>query len=733
MAIIPKFRNKGKPTIQVLPTSPVEKEETPNISDEIAIVDASKLPKSARKVLKIGLEYGGASGRELRFQDPEYDLSEVAAAYDTESYFRRACDKYVEQIWKQGFKIVGKEDKAVRYIRRRLKEIARVTGISTKQLLEDIANQIVPYSNCFIVKKRDPRSSTGNVRITFDGYKLNPVAGYFVLDATSMKIARNIHGTVKKYQQFIQGNPKPKKEFSPIDMIHMHSYRKVGLAAGTPMVTPVLDDIRALRRMEEGIEQLIFQHVIPLLHYKIGTEDQPAIDDEIQALKTTVQDMPSNGVIVTPERHEIQAIGAEGRSIRAEGYLNYFKQRVWAGLGMSGVSFGEGDTANRSTALTMDANLQDTSRKFQQIIKQFFDEEIVDELLLEGGFDLDDEAEDRLVELFIPEIDLDTKTKIEAHNLLQYEGNAISHKELREAMGRDPMSDEEWKLTNWELVEKPKALIMAVDETSPFTKSEIKTTPSKATSNAAQPQNQYGKKVGTKPPINANAEICDTAKSYVDYQLEIQDETTISIESQTLLERLNYSICAQTIKNRYNMLRDATAEIGINSNNDKELAISKSAALLGFTDDTMTFILSAIQYGINDFAIDSELQPYIKNEASIINSLRTQINNSYSKLITDLYNRLKIEPDSTYVIATFDTLEFRIDFNVRTSLMRAYNLGYALAARDSEIEELDVISETDTDHTCSSHGKVVNLKNFDMERLPPFHVNCVCRLKTRSK
>ena len=369
MGILPKFlRNRNKTTTATILPKHIPVPEA-KVSDEIEVIDRkTQLPKRARAVAKIGLEYGGAKGRELRFLDPEYNLSEVAAAMDTEAYFRRSIDKYIEHIWKQGFKIVGKDDKAVKYIRRRLMEIARVTGMPTWQLLEDIAGQLVPYANCFIVKKRDPQSSSGGIRINFDGKALDPVAGYFVLDATSIKIARDTHGTVKKYEQYIEGNPEPAKKFNPINMIHIYTHRKIGLAAGTPMVTPVLDDIRALRRMEEGIEILIFQHAIPLFHYTVGTDESPALDEEIQLLKTTIQDMPSNGVIVTPERHDIQAIGAEGRSVRAEGYLTYFKQRVWAGLGMSGVSFGEGDTANRSTAMTMDGNVQDTSRKFQQCI-----------------------------------------------------------------------------------------------------------------------------------------------------------------------------------------------------------------------------------------------------------------------------------------------------------------------------------------------------------------------------
>jgi len=63
---------------------------------------------------------------------------------------------------------------------------------------------------------------------------------------------------------------------------------------------------------------------------------------EIDVVRREIELMPSEGGIVTPERHEVNFVGSEGRALRAEGYLSHFKQRVFSGLGMSGVDFGEG-------------------------------------------------------------------------------------------------------------------------------------------------------------------------------------------------------------------------------------------------------------------------------------------------------------------------------------------------------------------------------------------------------
>ena len=54
-----------------------------------------------------------------------------------------------------------------------------------------------------------------------------------------------------------------------------------------------------------------------------------------------LEQMEEDGGLATNERVEIKAIGAESLALRISEYLNYFKNRVYAGLGMSGMDFGE--------------------------------------------------------------------------------------------------------------------------------------------------------------------------------------------------------------------------------------------------------------------------------------------------------------------------------------------------------------------------------------------------------
>lgn len=397
---------------------------------------------------------------------PEYDLSSIANAVDTDSFFRRAVEKYEELIWKGGYKFLGKNLNAVNYVRKRFEQIAQVSDFPTEELLRQISYQLIIYGNCFISKVRNPRASGGKPFKRMDGKVLPPVAAYFVEDSVSMKVATAENGDVVAYKQFVYG-----KSYIPIwhpyNIIHMYYSRKAGLNFGTPLVLPVMDDIRALRKIEQNVELLIFQHTVPLYHYKVGTPEKPAADLEIEAVQATVTKMPPNGAIVTPERHEIQVIGAEKNALNVVDYLEYFKNRVLAGLGMSSVGMGEGGGASKSSAIVLDAHMRNTTETFQKVISMFVSEFMIKELLQEGGYAVDTIDEENKVYLMFPPIDKDAQWAKENHYAQMFTQHMITENEARIEFGRDPITKAERQNMYFELIAKPTAIIAASDE--PYT------------------------------------------------------------------------------------------------------------------------------------------------------------------------------------------------------------------------------------------------------------------------
>ena len=735
-------------------------------------------------VYNVSPAYGNlAIGKRGVFQKSEYDLGEVARVVDIEAYVRQAFNKHVELCMKEGYQIKSRNPEATMYIKRRLREIGESTGRTFDSLLRGVISNMVSFSNCFVVKVRDKEASSGLPRTDYKGERLAPVAGYFILDPTTMEIKRNIHGKVFGYIQRLPGvGVFPK--FKANDMVHMFYNRKEGFAFGTPYIIPCLDDIRSLRRMEENIEMLTISHLYPLFQYIVGTDDHPAevYEDgttEVDIIKTEIENMPTEGSIVTPERHEIKVLGADGKALQADPYLKHFEMRVLAGLGISEIALGRGGTANRSTAAVIDKGMVDRCKDFQDVTENFVNEFMIKELLLEGGFKID-EKEENIVKLEFNEIDIDNQIKLENHSVFKYEHDAVTEPEMREMLGKDPITEEERKEMFFEKVTKPKAIILAVDE--PFTaeakangavakvsKEEKK---KKDTNNREQPKNQHGTKTAktvTKQDSEEPTEkerllkesLEDIKKlSYTEEVQEIDIEDSHDVEMTDIYEPKFMDKMIGDIQHYWNITKDDVfdyiKETYVEENRSfRDFTPEKLKMILFLTKDSIvkrsgSYVFQAFKDGIERAAVDSgrekislSVDPSIKYKyleerielytSGLLSDLGTQ-------LIREINPELSDKKDSTVkrqnviptIAGVFDALKYRIKFTAHTEVMKAYNFGYALAMRELGYKELHVKLADNHCNICKeAASKPISLEYFSFEDIAPIHPMCVCTYKIR--
>lgn len=375
---------------------------------------------------------------------PEYDLHEIQIAQDTDGYLFRAIKKKVNRFLTAGWEIVGNDPEVVAYIKKRISEIEYVSQTPWSTLLTYTATDLIRFSNCMWVKARSVDSSSGKVRKIFNGVEVDPVAGYFILPFETLAFKTKRNGEIKKIRQRMPSGDE--KFFNPYDVVHFYENRKPGFAMGTPELTPVLDDISLLRRIEENVEDLIESNLYPLFHYTVGSDNfperySPEGYKETDIVKNTIDYMPAGGIYVSDHRHKITAIGSEGRALRIEGYLEYFKKRVIAGLGLSSVDMGEGDTANRSTANALSQSAIQDVEALQTTLKNFIEFFVFNELLLEGGYDpLEKENK---VEIRFGIIDRESRSKLENQTIQLWLNNLISENEARQRLGYAPDVDKQ--------------------------------------------------------------------------------------------------------------------------------------------------------------------------------------------------------------------------------------------------------------------------------------------------
>lgn len=460
----------------------------------VNINDATGRDLSASVVKKIGLRNGDLTNKD--FEDPEFDLNQITAGYNADSYIRQGVDKYVDQLFKEGYDLYSKNDNALEYIKLRLSFIAESTKNPTQLFLIDIAEDVVKYGNCFVAKSRanDPNMLPPGVSIT-GLMDMDPIGGYFCLNATTIKTKRDKNGIVKGYQQETDDSDKPVK-IKAEDMIHFPYKREKGNSFGTPFLWPVLDDVRSLRQAEENVLRMMYRNIHPFNHVQVGTDDYPADDEEIESVQESVEGMEIEGGLATSHRVNIKPIASD-QVINAEPYLRYLEERIFSGMGIPAILFGRGDTANRSTGDNMTSDMADRIKAIQRTIEATFNEFIIKELLMEGGFDPILNPDD-MVEFRFKENQMDSMIKFENHVVFKFENNLITEDEARLLMNMDPIQDR--SLLHRELTMQSQIQLSNATnkDTASSSNNSSKTGASKNVVNKNKPTNQYGQKSSPK-------------------------------------------------------------------------------------------------------------------------------------------------------------------------------------------------------------------------------------------
>ena len=520
-------------------------------------------------VKRVGFRNGDTTSGD--FEEAEFDLAIITEAYNTDSYIRQGVDKYIDQIFKDGYRFYGEDQAIVEYLEQRFQYMAEATGIPFEVFLMEIAEDVVKFSNCLVAKVRgnDPLLLPPNATVTGINDQ-DPIVGYFPLNVTQFNVKRDENGTVEEWQQEVESSGDT-VEFSAEEIIHFYYKREKGNAFGTPFLVPVLDDVRALRQAEENVMKMMYRNIYPFFHVQVGTDDLSGTDTEISAVEEVINDMEVDGGLVTTNRVTINPV-ASNQVIDASPYLAYLEERVFSGMGVPAVLFGRGNTANRSTSESMASEMSDRINAIQHNIEVFFNNYIIKELLLEGGFDYIVNPQ-HLVEFKFNDSDYDTKIKKETHAIYQYEHNAITEDEMRNELGRDPITDR--ALMYQTLITQANAAQAASVKTT-GTGGASSSAGTKETNNKQKPTNQSGTKTSPKKQTNEYSEFLGLVRdrmegkclSSSDVEKFIQDEQqelTLLLEMLVPKDSDDYKEGLSQISNmidRLEALTDGTLEEG---------------------------------------------------------------------------------------------------------------------------------------------------------------------------
>lgn len=489
-------------------------------------------PKSVFKPKALGLSFqdstsllSTAKGKRAHFEEPPYDFDQIMQAIDTDSYIKMAFSKYQELCWKEGWDIVSENPEAVDYLWQRIDLFEEVMGIPFNSFLMNVTDQFFKFSNAFIVIAR------GNIRPLFKGARLqieegfeDPISGFYLIPVETVRIYRNKWNQPLAYRQALDdyeprndGSTEPR--WSSDEVIHIYWDRKEGRAFGTPFIINVLDDVIALRQLEEDTQNLVHREMFPLYTYTVGTEDKPSTPQEIEDAAMELASLRTEGGLVLPERHMVEVLGAEGNAMDVSKYLNTFTIRVITGMGLSPHHLGLlGEGGNRAVTDTLDKALYDRVKMFRRHVEDIIRTRIFNPILREGGFDpgitpATNDISDRCFFRF-KEIDVDGQVKTETHFADLYTKDILTDEEARQKIGLDAQPQSGQKFSDAQHQKQIEiAATTAAMTPAPVGKPASKTAPAqpapkprvdptqlmpkaaKSTDAKMRPQNQHGKRL----------------------------------------------------------------------------------------------------------------------------------------------------------------------------------------------------------------------------------------------
>lgn len=668
----------------------------------------------------------GGTGRDT-FESSSVDLSVLKSAVKNDSYLQQAQLKYSELLFKSGYIFQSKNQQALQYLKLRLDMMGVATGIPTDQLIRDIGQDFVEYHNVFVVKARakNGQGLPPGMNLTAMLPAKYPVAGYFVLDPTTIQIKRDESGNIKKYQQLTSGSSQG-KTFNPEDIIHFTYNVPSGEAFGYPWLASVIEDVRLLRKIEENAALLLYRHIFPLLTYTIGTTEpgQQATDEELEEFQSTVEDMPTDGALVLPERHKVEAVDI--KPIDGRPYLDYFENRVFTGTGLSQVDFGRGNTANRSTADAMTGAKTDRIKGWQESLMVQIDHFMIEELLVEGGFDPLINPDFR-VNFIFNEIELEKKIAKETHEVFKWNNNIQSFDETRNNIGLEPEVDE--KRLHFNMVGT--------------------TDTSNEADNKNQPENQSGQRDG---PKSATEQVRTIHRSYAESKTPAL-KTVKSVRSTSVKEPA--SVVQSTIPNHrplfddlnaiYESIRQSTLD-RVKLNRDQFPISTPKLTYLHFGKDqiqalTQSYILQSFNLGVENS--DQHCGPIRVNSAlaqqtlyDYSRSYLDDVTQRVSLVIKNRFNQLSnIEEALNCVQSAFDANSYKLKSFSKDMMSRSYNYGFALGLLAQGIE--DAVIDADRHCIkCKEHQGKLHLSQWDsldqiavFYKIPPWHPNCRCELR----
>jgi len=212
------------------------------------------------------------------------------------------------------------------------------------EFFHNVCKQMLIYGNSFVEIVKD---SSGIVDLK-------------ILPPIQMFVNRDKKGNFRPnqpdaYLQYLPHKPMDPIAFSYDEVVHF-KLNPIGESAyGNSIIHPLLLLLQIKINTESNMDTILERYAAPLMHFQVGTPEQPATQAEIDAMSADLQDIQADTELVTDHRVVGTVLGSENKAMNIEPYLDYLENQIITGLQVPLVLLGRGDMDRAVAEVQFDA------------------------------------------------------------------------------------------------------------------------------------------------------------------------------------------------------------------------------------------------------------------------------------------------------------------------------------------------------------------------------------------
>jgi hypothetical protein len=161
------------------------------------------------------------------------------------------------------------------------------------------------------------------------------------------------------------------------DIVHF-KYNLLGSDKyGTSLIHRNLPSTNQKLDMEQYMSTVVERYIAPIIHAKVGTDENPATATDITSVESALEDIRRDTEYVTSHLVDMEVLGFKGKTLDFIPLFDHVDKQIITGMMVTGVLLGRGKGVDGAVAEVQLRGLGRTVKSIQRTLKTEFEDEII--------------------------------------------------------------------------------------------------------------------------------------------------------------------------------------------------------------------------------------------------------------------------------------------------------------------------------------------------------------------